>query len=75
LCKSQQQNIERVVVESCDEAIGKENDALKHEVKRLEQKVKVLEEQVKAQLSHDNRRNMVNKLEKEKTVPKLAPQQ
>jgi hypothetical protein len=27
--KSQQQNIEQIVVESCDETIGKENDALK----------------------------------------------
>jgi hypothetical protein len=36
LCaKSQQQNVEQVVVESCDEAIGKENDALNLEVKRL----------------------------------------
>jgi hypothetical protein len=48
---------------------------LKLEVKRLKQKVRVLEKQVKAQPSQDNRRNMVNKLEKEKTVPKLAPQQ
>jgi hypothetical protein len=73
--KSQQQNIEQILVESCDEAISKENDALKLEVKMLEQKVRVLEKQVKAQPSHDNRRNMVNKLEKGKTVPKLAPQQ
>jgi preprotein translocase subunit SecG len=34
-----------------------------------------LEKQVNAQPSQDNRRNMVNKLEKEKTVAKLAPQQ
>jgi hypothetical protein len=73
--KSQQQNVEQIVVESCDEAIGKENDALKLEVKRLEQKVKVLEKQVKAQPSQDNHRNMVNNLEKGKTMPKLAPQQ
>jgi hypothetical protein len=64
-----------VLVESCDEAIGKENDHLKYEVKRLEQKVSMLEKQAKAQPSQDNRRNMVNNLEKEKTVPKLAPQQ
>jgi hypothetical protein len=32
--KSQEQNIEQIVVESCDEAIGKENDALNIEVKR-----------------------------------------
>jgi hypothetical protein len=48
---------------------------LKVEVKRLEQKVSMLEEQAKAQPSKDNCRNMVNKLEEEKTVPKLAPEQ
>jgi hypothetical protein len=35
----------------------------------------VLEKQAKAQSSQDNRRNMVNKVEKGKTMPKLAPQQ
>jgi hypothetical protein len=35
----------------------------------------VLEKQAKAHLSQDNSRNMVNKLEKGKPVPKLAPQQ
>jgi hypothetical protein len=76
LCaKSQHSNFEQVVVESCDEAIGKVNDALKLEVKMLEQKVKLLEKQVKAQPYQDNRRNMVNNLEKGKIVPKLAPQQ
>jgi hypothetical protein len=34
----------------------------------------MLEKQAKAQPSQDNRRNMVNKFEKEKTMPKLAPQ-
>jgi hypothetical protein len=34
-----------------------------------------LEKQVKAQPSQDNRRNMVNNLEKGKIVSKLAPQQ
>jgi hypothetical protein len=33
-----------------------------------------LEKQAKAQASQDNRRNMVNKLEKGGTAPKLAPQ-
>jgi hypothetical protein len=52
LCaQSQHSNVEQVIVESCDEAIGKENDDLKLEVRRLEQKVKVLEKQVKAQPS------------------------
>jgi hypothetical protein len=49
--KSQHSNIEQVVVEFYDETIGKENDALKLEVKMLEEKVKVLEKQVKAQSS------------------------
>jgi hypothetical protein len=72
LCaKSQHSNVEQVVVESCDEAIGKVNDALKLEVKMLEQKVKLLETQVKAQPYQDNRRNMMNNLEKGKIVPKL----
>jgi hypothetical protein len=76
LCaKIQQQNVDQVVVESYDEAIGKENDALKLEVKRFEQKLKVLEKQVKVQPSQDNHRNMVNKIEKGKIVPKLVPQQ
>jgi hypothetical protein len=35
----------------------------------------MLEKQVKVQPSQDNRKNMVNKLEKERTMPKLAPQQ
>jgi hypothetical protein len=35
----------------------------------------VLEKQVKAQPSQDNHRNMVNKVEKRKILPKLAPQQ
>jgi hypothetical protein len=48
---------------------------LKLEVKRLEQMVKVLEKQVKAQPSQDNHRKMMNKLQKGKIVPKLAPQQ
>jgi hypothetical protein len=76
LCvQSQHSNVEQVLVESCDEAIGKKNDNLKLEVKRLEQKVSVLEKQAKAQPSQDNRRNMMNKLEKGRTVHKLAPQQ
>jgi hypothetical protein len=76
LCaQSQYPSVEQVLVESCDEAIGKENDNLKLEVNRLEQKVSVLEKQGKAQPSQDNHRNMVNKLEKGKTIPKFVPQQ
>jgi hypothetical protein len=41
LCaQSQYSNVEQVLVESCDEAIGKENNHLK-----LEQKVSILEKQ------------------------------
>jgi hypothetical protein len=76
LCvQSQHSNIEQVLVEFCDEAIGKENDHLNLEFKTLEQKVSVLKKQGKAQSSQDNCKNMVNKLEKGKTMPKLAPQQ
>jgi polyribonucleotide nucleotidyltransferase len=63
-----------VLVESCDEAIGKENDNLKLEVKRLEQEINMLEMKAKSQPSQDNCRNMVSKLEKGRTMPKLAPQ-
>jgi hypothetical protein len=62
--QSPQSNIEQINVDSCDDLISKENDTLKLEVKRLEQKVKVLEKQAKVRPSQDNRRNMMNKLEK-----------
>jgi hypothetical protein len=48
---------------------------LKLEVKRLEQKVKVLEKQAKVRPPQDNRRNMVNKLEKGSNFTKRASQQ
>jgi hypothetical protein len=48
---------------------------LKLEVKRLEQEVMMLKKQAKAQPTQDNHRNMVNKLEKGKIMPKLASQQ
>jgi cell division protein FtsB len=38
-----------VLVETCDEAIGKENDHLKSQVKRLELEVKKLKKQPKVQ--------------------------
>jgi hypothetical protein len=76
LCtQSQHSNVEKVLIESCDEAIGKENDNLKLKVKMLEQKVSMLEKQAKVQPSQDNHRNMVNKLEKGRIAPKLASQQ
>jgi hypothetical protein len=75
LCaQSQHVNAEQVLVQSCDEAIGKENDNLNLEVKRLEQKVIMLEKKANAQPSQDNRRNMMNMFEKGRTTPKLAPQ-
>jgi hypothetical protein len=44
LCaQSQHSNVDQVIVESCDDAIGKENDNFKLEVKRLEEKVNMLE--------------------------------
>jgi cell division protein FtsB len=63
-----------VLVESCDEAIGKENDHLKREVKRLEFEVNKLKKQTKVQPPQDNRSNMVKKLEKGRTTPKVASQ-
>jgi hypothetical protein len=51
-----------VLVESCDEAIGKENDHLKSEVKRLEFEVNKLKKQTKVQPPQDNRSNTVKKL-------------
>jgi hypothetical protein len=40
----------------------------------LEQQVNMLEKEAKVQPSKDNRRNMMNKFEKGRTMPKLAPQ-
>jgi hypothetical protein len=73
--KSQPSKVEQVLVESCDEAIGKKNNHLKREVKRLEFEVKKLKKQTKVQPSQDNRSNMVKKLEKGRTAPKVASQQ
>jgi hypothetical protein len=63
-----------VLVESCDEAIGKENDHLKREVKRLEIEVNKLIKQTKVQPTQDKYSNMVKKLEKGRTTPKIASQ-
>jgi hypothetical protein len=64
-----------VLVEICDDAIGKENDDLKGEVKKLELEVNKLMKQTKVQPPKDNHRNGVKKLEKERTSPKVASQQ
>jgi hypothetical protein len=61
-------------VETCDDLIAQENDHLKREVKKLELKVNKLKKQAKVQPPQDNRSNMVKKLEKEKTAPKIASQ-
>jgi hypothetical protein len=61
-------------VETCDEEIAQENDQLKLEVKRLEQMVSELVKQAKVRPPPDNRRNMVNKLEKGSNVTKWTSQ-
>jgi cell division protein FtsB len=63
-----------VSVKTCDDQIAQENDHLKREVKKLKLKVNKLKKQAKVQPSQDNRSNMVKKLEKEKTTPKIASQ-
>jgi hypothetical protein len=47
---------------------------LKREVKKLELEVNKLKKQAKMQPPQDNRNNMVKKLEKGKTAPKIASQ-
>jgi hypothetical protein len=61
-------------VETCDETIAQENDHLIREVKKLELKVNKLQKQAKVQPRQDNCINMVKKLEKEKTIPKIVSQ-
>jgi hypothetical protein len=73
--KSPPSKVEQVLVESCDEEIGKENNHLKREVKRLEFEVNQLKKQTKVQPTQDNCRNMVKKLEKGRTAPKITSQQ
>jgi hypothetical protein len=73
--KSQPSKVEQVLVESCDEEIGKENDHLNREVKRLEFEVNKLKKQTKVQPPKDNRSNMVKKLDKRRTAPKIVSQQ
>jgi hypothetical protein len=47
---------------------------LKREVKKLELEVNKLKKQAKVQPNQDNRNNMVKKIKKEKTTPKIASQ-
>jgi hypothetical protein len=64
-----------VLVETYDVAIRKEHNHLKREVKKLELEVNKLKKQTKVQPPQDNHSNMVNKLEKGRTAPKIASQQ
>ena len=62
---------ENIVVESCDDLIAKENDELKQEVQRLMKglaRLKGKSIESNAQLSQDNREDMVKRLEKGSTV-------
>jgi cell division protein FtsB len=61
-------------VEACDDQIAQENDHLKREVKKLELEVNKLKKQAKVKPSQDNRSNVVKKLEKGETTPKIASQ-
>jgi cell division protein FtsB len=63
-----------VSVKNCDDQIAQENDHLKREVKKLELEVNKLKKQAKVQHPQDNRSNVVMKLEKGKTAPKIASQ-
>jgi cell division protein FtsB len=63
-----------VLVKTCDETIAQENDHLKREVKKLELEVNKLKKKAKVQPLQDNYNNMVKKLEKEKTTPKIVSQ-
>jgi hypothetical protein len=62
----------QVSVETCDEQVAQENNHLKREVKKLELEVNKLKKQAKVQPAQDNRNNMVKKLKKRKTAPKIA---
>jgi cell division protein FtsB len=64
----------QVSVETCDDQIAQENDHLKREVNKLKLEVNKLKKQAKVHPPQDNCNNMVKKLEKEKTTPKIASQ-
>ena len=62
-------------VETYDKQIAQENDHLKRDVNKLELEVNKLKNKDKVQAAQDNRSNMVKKLEKGRTTPKIASQQ
>jgi hypothetical protein len=64
-----------VSVETCYEIVAQENVHLKLELKRLELMVSELVKQAKVRPSQDNRRNIVNKLEKGSIITKQVSQQ
>jgi hypothetical protein len=61
-------------VKTCDDLIAQENDHLKREVKKLELEVNKLKKQAKVQPPQDKHSNVMKKLEKGKTAPKIAYQ-
>jgi hypothetical protein len=63
-----------VSVKTYYDQIAQENDHLKREVKKLELEVNKLKKQGKMQPPQDNYNNMVKKLEKRKTTPKITSQ-
>jgi hypothetical protein len=65
----------QVSVETCYEIVAQENVHLKLELKRLELMVSELVKQAKVRPSQDNRRNIVNKLEKGSIITKQVSQQ
>jgi hypothetical protein len=64
-------NVEKVLVETCDEIIAQENDHFNREVKKLELELNKLKRQAKVQPPQNNRNNMVKNLEKGKPHQRL----
>jgi hypothetical protein len=73
--QSQQSNIERINVDSCDDLIAEENDLLKLEVKRHEREMVKLQGKGLGQPTQDNRDHMMNKLESGTTITRHSSQQ
>jgi hypothetical protein len=63
-----------VSVETCHDLIAQENNHLMREVKKLELEVNKLKNEAKVQPPQDNYSNVVKKLKKGKTAPKIASQ-